>query len=438
MKHTKTLTYLFRGFLFVAVLLALACPASVFAEKENAMEKQMKSKKKFLTQEEKQRMVIEELQKRVDFYRNQTPPDYGNMALQYVTLMEFYPFTVHGKMAAWEAYDLFRKAKDYNGAMAQLSRIMDVYGYNQTIANPYDPEQPVLMRATARIEMGRFYAERGDFFTAAEIAQSVPNQYPGVVVGRFSGEATYYGKVEIVSAMDIARFNIKTADFNAAVLAMIELVRKYKDATIGDMHGKRSMESAAIEIVREAVRKMPASENKRMSVYQEVYDELKDRAAMAKVMFYQAQIYIDTFKETGNEKRIEEALSLYQTALERYPDAVEVYSKGSMLMAVEALRGIRSMYVDKLKNPKRGVMMLYEIERKYAKTHRPVAAYARYYAALTLGQNVTNYEQAIYDLEILKRDYPEVIVYPTKADQDPVPLSVHADKVIKEFRKKKL
>jgi tetratricopeptide (TPR) repeat protein len=297
------------------------------------------------------------------------------------------------------------------------------------------------MRATARLELAKLHAERGDLLSAAAIARSVPNQFPGVIVGRFSGEESYYGSVETICMLESARFSILSGQYNRAMLLLLDLIRGHPGEQIGALAMKLDLEYMAVRMANEAITKMPASESKRIALYEELQDACRGKLAKAKLLFFRAEQWMKTYRKLGNLQRIDDALAEYRKVLSQFPDVIEPTVDNEMLLSVAAIRQIRKLFIVEAKDPKRALYELSRIEQEYEKKETPeaktIAAYARYYNAMVSYQNMKNYRQAIYDLEILLEKYPGVMEYPSpRGEKTKFPLERHIRKVIEEIREK--
>lgn len=440
--HIKTAQIIFtcgRAFQF-ALFLFCAC---VLAQSPNHIafgaQGDNKEKPKKLTQEDKHRLVITSILEQIKEMRNATPPDYKGMVVQYMALFEIFPKQESGKMAIWEAFEISREQNDYTQATAGLATIMGVYGYNETMANPLDENLPVHIRATARIELARLYATQGDLLTALSISRSVPNQYKGVIVGRFSGDQTYYGKVEVIAGLDSAHYAFVTGNFNQAMLLLLELIRAQHGQEVGRIYGKRNAEVEAIEIADKVIQKMPASESKRIAMYQELADTATDRLTLGLLPFFRANQYIRTFKEQGNLQRIQDAQNEYHRVLNDFSDVINPTIQGEMPLCVLAVDRIRLLLVETAKRPKEAVAELYRLEDSYkdSKNSKMISAYCRYHAAMIAYKNLQNYQQAIYDLEVLLEQYPGVLDYPSPQKEKIKPtLAQRVKKVLPKIHEK--
>lgn len=399
--------------------------------------KSEKEKPKKLSKEEYERKVIENILAQIETLFAKVPPDYKGMADLYMILFQEFSRTTQGKMSAWEAYELYRKAKKWDLATASLMSIMSVYGYQETMDNPLDMNQPVTLRATARVEMGRLYAEKGDFLTAIEIARSVPNQYPGVIVGMFSGEKTYYGRVEVICALDSANYAERTNKHNQAILLLLDLLRGYPEEKIGKLHGSENVQSAIVKLTRKIVTAMPAANVKKIMTYQELEDLCNDRLALARILLYKAEVFKDSYKKPySNQQKIEDALILYGNLLKRYPEVIDHAPKGMMPLSVVAIRHIRELFAEKKKDNDRALYELSTIANHYRKKGDPpsrtIAAYALYYSGMIHYKLMKNPQQAAYDFEILLKTYPEVWEYPSPKTAEKKPkLADYVKKVLK-------
>jgi tetratricopeptide (TPR) repeat protein len=393
--------------------------------------------KKKPTKEEKQRIAIERLMAEISELRNQTPPNLFGAAEKFLVLFELFPHSEQGKMAAWEAYGLYRQIEDMTNATATLSRIMGVYKFNDAMANPLDPTMPVALRATARVELARTYAARGDTRTATQIARSVPNQYPGATVGRFAGEQTFYGRVDLICGLDAAKFANLSGEHNQAMILLLDLLRQYPTERIGTDRGLRNIDVAAIELGREAIVRMPASLVKRLALLQELDDASRSPLAGAKIELFRAEQSLEAYKSQIDPRRIEDAIERYKNIILKYPEVLDPRPDGDYLPAVEAVGLIRKVLIVQVREPKRAIAEMYALEKSNS-ANPTIAAHARYYAALVAYQNMHNYQQAEYDLELLLERYPNVPTYPAPKDSTNGPtLAETVKKLLPEIRAKK-
>lgn len=396
--------------------------------------KEQKPKK--LTKEEYERQMIEKILVQIEQLHARVPPDYKGMADLYMILFREFPQTIQGKMSAWEAFELYRKAKKWNDATAALASILSVYGYRETLDNPLDETKPVFLRATARVELARLYAQKGDLLTAIEIARSIPNQYPGVIVGMFSGDKTYYGRVEVICGLDSVKYSLLTRKHNQATLLLLDLLRDYPKEKIGRIHGEESVQPAIAKMSRDIVVSMPAAESKKIVTYQELEKLCDDRLALARLLIYKAQVYEESYKTLFSTQRIEDALNQYQALIKKYPEVIDHSPTGQMPMAVAALRHIRILFTEKKHDNTRALYELSTIAIKASKLDDPasraIGAYARFYSGMTHYQNMKNPQQAAYDFELLLKRYPEVWEYPSPNTTETKPkLADFVKKVLK-------
>lgn len=392
-----------------------------------------------LSQMEKNHRLIKIFLDRIRGLSRQHPPDYKAMAEIYIVIFNSFHDYEQGKLAAWEAYELYSKIKDYDNATAVLTLILSMYSYKETMENPLDESMPISLRATARVELGRTYAQMGDVYTALGIARTVPIQYPGVYVGRFSGEKTYYGKVEHICALDSVEFSIETRNYNQSMILLIELIKNNHGTQIGTLFGKIDLEARAVELGRRAITTMPASEGKRISLFDEMAEVSKSSLALSRIHFYKADMFIDSYEKTGIQNRIDEALTQYKELL-KFTETDENTPHGQMPVPIAAVIKIRKLFTHHLKDNDRALYELGAIESSFGGYDTPfsqsIAAYAEYYRGMVCYQEMQNHKQAIYFLETLMRKYPDVLQYPLLKTADPKPKLVdHVRKMIKVIRR---
>ena len=393
--------------------------------------------RKPVTKAEKEKAFLQSILDRIERLREQQPPDLKKMAQLYLLLFERYPDTELGKVSAWEAYDLFVKAGLLTDAEASLGRIMSIFQVGDTMKNPHDPSRNVSIRATARLELARLYDKKGDSRTALDIARRVPDQFPGQLVGRFSGTNTYYGKVEAVCVLDAARFAIRGGSPNQAIWMLTDLLRALPREKVGTVWGERFVDVQAGRIGRDAVLAMAASDSKRLAIYQELQEASLSDRARAKILMYRGELYEKGYERTGQVGHMEQAHQAYREVIERYPQVVEPVNAQTTLLSIEALRAIRSLFADKAKDPKRAVAVLSGLAQQYETKQPVVAAYALYYVALVNYRNVNNYRQALADLERLLAKFPDVPAYPISDGEGEKPkLADQVQKAMTKIREK--
>ncbi len=427
---------------FFAVLLFLSVSYSLFANEEAGKEEKSHKDRK-LTKIEIDHLIIKGHLEKIRKLREATPVDHKAIAETYILIFNKFHAYEQGKMAAWEAYEIYVSIKDYTNATALLTMIMSVYGYEGTMENPLDKSMPVSLRATARIELAKLYAKRGDLLTALSISRSVAIQHSGVYVGRFSGEKTYYGKVEIISTLQSIRFSLKSKNYNQGFLTLLDLIRNNKGEVIGNLYGKVDLEAVAVELGRDIIVRMPASQGKSLSLFRELAGGVKSRLALSRVHFYRAGFFIDAYKKTRVAQRLEESLLEYKILIARFPDVVEQTEYGHMPAGIAAIIEIRDLFVTHGKDNNRALYELSTIEKEHIAKEDPfaktIAAYASYYKSMVFYQQMGNYKQAIYFLEVLASKYPDVLMYPVSKTKKPSPKLVeHVQKMIKVIQSRVL
>jgi tetratricopeptide (TPR) repeat protein len=275
-------------------------------------------------------------------------------------------------------------------------------------------DAPIVLRASARVELARLYALQGDFLTGVSISRSVPNQFPGVWVGRFSGEKTYFGKVEVICALDAARFAQKSGNYHQAMLLIFDLLRDHKSEKVGSLHGMTDLQYLAVLSGRNAIVKLSTAEYQRISKFQDLSNACTSPLAKAKLQFFIADQFIETFSTLGNVHRISDALSQYKKIIRQFPKVVEPSSIGDILLSVEAVRKVRVLMIDHAKDSRRGIYELTEIERRSAArlalfegligaAHKYVKAYEMQSDPMLTDEAVAEYREVI-------RDNPDLIV----------------------------
>lgn len=401
------------------------------------------AKKKKPSKEELERQYIQAIISRINKLNSKTPPDYSGMAKNYMHLFERYPDYLQGKMAVWEAYEIYLKTREYISATATLTRIMSVYGYSETMENPVASDMPIAMKATARFELARLYAVQGDVLTAKSIARSVPNQFPGANVGRFSGEDTYYGAVEVICALEAARFAVQSKNYNQAIILLFDLIRNHKGQKIGRIDRQLDLEAEAVIIADKAIVAMQASEGKKVSIYDDFANAVTSDLADSRILFYKSRLFIKTYITLASVQRIEDAFVVLKAIVDKYPNVTEIYPQGDMPVAVAAIRELRVLFIVHAKDPVRALGVFADIEAEQSKIDTPqakiIGAYARYYSALVNFQNMHNYQQTIYELEILLEKYPGILEYPSPRDKTVKPLLAdHVRTVLKKAHDKNI
>ena len=418
----------------ISVLLVMLCAGlpSIGAAQNSAL-------KAPRTPADIEKAFLVEIQKKIEALRAQTPPDYAAMANLYWSLFERYPNSMQGKMSAWEAYDLYRQGKDHTRVSAVLTKIMAVYSPNAEMANPQDSDKPIHIRASARVALSRLYAEQNNPLTALQIAQSVPSQFPDTTVGLFSHSGSYYGAVEVVCALDATRFSMQAGNYNPATFAVLELIREFQGKQIYTDHGPVDVEIEAIKIGNDAIGKLTDSALKKLDYFRELEQAATSPLAKTKTLFYRAEIQQDRYKAAQDYMRLEEAFVIYQEVLKRFPDVLESGSTGQMLLSVAAIRDIRKLFTKKINDPKRAIYELTQIAQEYkakdTPNHDTIAAYAMYYAAMVNYRNLKNSAQALYNLDDLIENYPEVLVYPIPAGDTKPKLVDHIQTLLPQIRR---
>lgn len=370
--------------------------------------------------DQKRRDLAKKIQADIRELYARVPIDYAAIANQYQMIFSLFPFDEQGKLAIWEAYNAFRRAKDPTSALAMLRRIYSTYRSDAFMANPLPIEgaKPIHMHATADIEQAMLYAR---FFNTPEAAvmqlHSVQARRPGAYVGLLDGDKGYYGSVGAVVWLKIAEAQAQAGQYNDALGSLRTALIEHRGESIGRPYGAIPIDLVCMRQVEDVLRKMPASLTKKQVDLDEVKRLCAGVEAKARARFVRARLFIDNYEEFRHVEDLLQAEREYLAVVTEEGDTVYKSARGEESMGVLAVLALVDIHVRRLKNPAKAVTVLEGLENEaHALGDRTASeAHARLQRATLYLERLSNPMQAAALLEDFGKEFPTVPVYPKAA-----------------------
>jgi hypothetical protein len=312
------------------------------------------------------------------------PLDLSALQVEYLVLFENFPRRQEGKEAIFELYHLLRLHDRTDEAYAALMKIQAVYQDADLMAFPLKTSQPVAMVATARLEEAYLYATKmNNPFRAIETVTTVLQRYNNRVVGTQAPDRSYLGRVELVARLHLAAYRQMADQSNLASNDLLLVARDWPGETVWQNGSEESAPVAAVKALTAVVAPMPASLPKKLRVLTTFEQSVIDRAALAWLLFAQAELHFADYRAWRNTGIFAQGAALLEKVLTRYRGVVLNDENGAEPAGVKALRLLRDAQAQTLGNPEQAGEMLERHFAEFAKERndRVFAAYALLYLA---------------------------------------------------------
>lgn len=321
---------------------------------------------------------------RIEALKRAPQPDLTALQNEYLILFENYPRAEEAKRGIFELYHLMRTHQRIHEAYAALTKIMDVYHDNETMNNPYAPDQPILLVATAQVELAFLFATGMDNpYTGIEKLKLALTRFPEKIVGTSAPDRDYVGPIEAIAHWQLADYYLAANQPDQAGAELLSLVRDQAGKVIYQ-HGTRlAAATAGILKLSEVMKKMPATEQKRLRLLQTFEQTAVEREARIWLKFLQAEIQTAAYQEWKNPGALDQGLAALQEVIVKHREVLLAGPEGEEPAGIRAMRIKRDITANILGNVDRAgsELSVNYVEFAKDKKTRLFAGYALLYLA---------------------------------------------------------
>ena len=343
-------------------------------------------------------------------------PDLPLIADYYQRIFALNPKSQHGKTAVWESYFIRRRLGDLSGALGTLQLIYGAYKYDDTMMHPVSAEQPVNIHATADMEQADIYGKMSKSpMVKVNQMRMIPIRHPGAYVGINDGKRSYFGFVEVVVGLKIADAQVKSGQYNAAIINYRSIIKKHGEKIYGDFEGLRDIEWIVMRRFRKVIDSMPFDIIKKIVETNELAALCRRDLAKAEALFIIAMLYENRIAKYHSVDDIAQAEKCFRQIALDFNEVVYPSDRGLEAMGPRAVVRLVDLLTVRTAKYERAVLLLEELEKSVdlkTKGGRETAAYAKLHRAVIFLKFMNNFKQAFYLLENFSKDFPLVPVYP--------------------------
>jgi len=382
--------------------------------------------------------AVRRMQQRIEQIRKEDPNNSFAVAAQYKVLFERFPRTIEGKMAAFEVYEIHRKAKRQQLALGTLALILTVYKDYETLINPLASDKPIGICATAQIEMASMYSEDlGTPLIALETLSRIPYRYPNQQVGILAGDRQYQGRAEVIALWHTSRVQTAMGEPSNAIMTLRELCSTYPKEEVMVAEGKvLKVTELALHEVHRSLSASMGGLPRQLSDLSEFESLIRTPEDKVYMLFIKGELTLDAFVKFKTSGLAEEACGYYLQVIDKFP-ALEI-ERGNIKRrpAVEAMERIARVYEDYMGNPDHAVVELDRLYSRFASINEgSLAPYALFIEAEVQHRH-NNLEDASRNFLKVKNIAGNALLYPSVKGQEST-LTQKADEYTKEIEKER-
>jgi len=349
------------------------------------------------------------------------PLDLEALQSEYLILHENFPRYEEGKTALFDLYHLLRRHDRTQQAYAVLMKVTANYQDNETMVNPDDAQRPIVIVATANIELADLFAAKMDNpYTAMEILQRTLLRFPEAVVGTEAEDRQYLGPIGVIAHLHLADLHMQLTQPNRASAELLTVVRDFPGQKVTLDSITSGAAAAAVRRLPALLKTMPASVPKKMGVLTTFEQTAVEEEPRVWILFYRADLQFEAFTQWRNAGAFAQGVETYKQIIEQHPNVMLATPEGEEPAGVRAIRLSRDATVLKLKNLDRAILDLSAFQVKFAKRKktRTLAAYAMLYLAeleLDFRQNAPS---AFKLFSQVADEYGDIPDYPRKEGEN--------------------
>jgi Tetratricopeptide repeat len=343
-------------------------------------------------------------------------PDRALIADYYQRIFALTPKTQQGKMAVWESYFTRRRSGDYSSALGTLQLIYGAFRHDETMIHPLAPDTPVNLHATADIEQADLFSLMSKSpLVAMNQMRAIPLRHKGVYVGIADGRRTYFGHVDVVVNLKMAKFHTQALQYNTAISLFQDIIRKHPNESYGQPGGLCDIEWIVMRHLHKALLIMNIGITKKILEIHELSALCKRDPAKAEARFINADLHEERIKKLHSTEDFIQAMGHYRHVVLNYNEIVFPTARGLEAMGPRAIVRLAELLTVLTHNNERAVLLLEELEKtidRSTKGANETAAYARLHRAAIFQQKMNNPQQAVYLLSNFGKQFPQAVVYP--------------------------
>ena len=361
------------------------------------------------------RALVLSVRENIDAIRAEDPGNADRIAGEYLRLFDAFPDAGEGRLAAVEAYLLYRNASLSYQALALAQRMIRFYSARETFPNIADPEKPLLLVVSLRIECARLLTLLGNPFGAIERLRSIPREEVRGYAGMVDGARTYYGPTGALVGLGILDALLASGETRQAYLHFQELLRTHGGVTT--YHEKR--ESALDRDLLDRIEQIRADEgwshNRVLVEYRQIAETLHTDAARVRLAELTIRAHLRNYHEAGRRFSVFEARDLWLGLIDRYGELTErsMTDRGERIDRIgeRALDAIADLYLREMHDPRGWIVFLSQLERRYGEAPRLHARCLLLAGDVQLQQMRNTSAALVYYNKVMDR-YGDLVYYP--------------------------
>ncbi|MDP8222495.1 MAG: hypothetical protein P9L99_03980 [Candidatus Lernaella stagnicola] len=365
---------------------------------------------------------------RIEKLKSATPQDIDALHEAYLVLFENFSARQQAKEAIFDLFALLEKAGRKAEALAVLARIESVYQDHETMAYPGHNAWRVALVATAKIEEAYLYAEAmNNPYQAIDTLKQTTARHSEQNVGVAGEDRHYFGRVEIICALETARYRVATGQANLASTDLLSVVRQWGGADVLVAGVPQTAAVAAVRRLPEVLGAMPASLPKKGRVLDTFAQTTVPEEARAWLGFVRAATFFQHAQKWRAKGAFADGAETLREIIRHHRTVMLVDETGKEPAGIKAMRRLRDAELLVLRNTVQAAQSLEEFRAKFGKNKadRLFAGYATLFLAELEFDFRKNAPAAFQLFMRVADDFGDLPLYPQMGDDEKT-IAAHA------------